>query len=50
MVGGDARCWCADPPSADALPVPAPGSPASCFCPACLAAVKAERAGTTLPA
>jgi HAMP domain-containing protein len=38
MVGGDARCWCADPPSADALPVPAPGSPASCFCPACLAA------------
>jgi hypothetical protein len=45
MVGGDDACWCADLPPLTALPVPSAGSGASCFCPACLEAVRAERLG-----
>lgn len=44
MVGGDGNCWCASLPPVDPLPVPAAGTAAACFCPACLAAIKAENA------
>jgi hypothetical protein len=49
MVGGDAQCWCASLPPVTPLPVPLAGTKASCFCPACLAAIKAERAGEASP-
>ncbi len=45
MTGGDEKCWCASLPPVAPLPVPAPGTSASCYCPACLQAIKAERAG-----
>ncbi|MBI5898590.1 MAG: cysteine-rich CWC family protein [Rhodocyclales bacterium] len=45
MVGGDGECWCAGLPAVAVLPVPPAGSAASCFCPACLEAVRAERLG-----
>ena len=46
MVGGDRECWCARQPPLAPLPVPPAGTAASCFCPACLEAVRAERLGT----
>ncbi|MBI5109903.1 MAG: cysteine-rich CWC family protein [Rhodocyclales bacterium] len=49
MVGGDTPCWCASLPPVTPLPVPPAGTGTSCFCPACLAAIKAERAGKTPP-
>lgn len=47
MVGNDAQCWCAGLPSLPVLPVPAAESGASCYCPDCLRALKAELAART---
>ncbi len=50
MLAGDGSCWCAQLPPLAHLSTPPKGADASCFCPACLQAVRLAALPDWLPA